>query len=163
MKPGPAPTPSAVLKLRGSHRAKTGREFEPKPKYQRKFKAAKWMNEKTVKLFRNICDRLKPAGVMTAIDRDALVAYAYTWSMFEESAEWVSKHGQMQPIKDDNGVVVELRPWPQVKIVKDLLPILLRYQQEFGMTPSSRTRVSVDKSNSPVKDNDGQKSLLRLG
>ena len=36
-----------------------------------------------------------------------------------------------------------MQQFPQVAIARNLLQVLQRYQQEFGMTPSARTRLNA--------------------
>ena len=47
------------------------------------------------------------------------------------------------PIKDDSGKLKYLQQLPQVSIARSLFQVLSRYQQEFGLTPSARTRIQV--------------------
>ena len=49
----------------------------------------------------------------------------------------------MYPLRSDDGKVKCFMQWPQVAIAHKLAQQLTRLEQEFGMTPSARTRVQV--------------------
>ena len=49
----------------------------------------------------------------------------------------------MYPHKDESGKVKCFQQWPQVAIANKLAIQLTRLEQEFGMTPSARTRIQV--------------------
>ena len=81
--------------------------------------------------------------VLTRIDRNALTRYCQTWSRWKKAQLFIQKHGEVYPIKDDNGKTKCLMPFPQVAIVNQLSATLRGLEQEFGMTPSARSRISV--------------------
>ena len=60
---------------------------------------------------------------------------------WREASDFVRKHGAFLPVKDDSGKLKYLHQFPQVSIAQKLLTNLLRYQQEFGLTPSSRSGI----------------------
>ncbi len=49
----------------------------------------------------------------------------------------------MYPLKDEAGQTKCFQQWPQVAIAHKLALQLTRLEQEFGMTPSARTRIPV--------------------
>ena len=49
----------------------------------------------------------------------------------------------MNPLKDESGRVKYMQQWPQVAIANKLAQQLTRLEQEFGMTPSARSRIQV--------------------
>ncbi len=49
----------------------------------------------------------------------------------------------MYPLKDDAGQPKSFQPWPQVSIANKLAQQLTRLEQEFGMTPSTRSRLML--------------------
>ena len=80
---------------------------------------------------------LKPLGVMTVIDGDALAVLCVTWELWQDAVAALRKHGQTMIVK---GVV---KPRPEVSIAAKLVAVLRQYQREFGLTPSSRTAIQV--------------------
>jgi len=93
-------------------------------------------------------------GILARADRDALTAYCQTYSRWKAAEQFLEKHGEVYPIRDENGNVRCMQQFPQVAISRNLLQVLQRYQQEFGMTPSARTRlhVSADVEVDPKED-----------
>jgi len=82
-------------------------------------------------------------GILARADRDALTAYCQTYSRWKAAEQFLEKNGEVYPIRDENGNVRCMQQFPQVAISRNLLQVLQRYQQEFGMTPSARTRLHV--------------------
>ena len=86
---------------------------------------------------------------LTHADRQALAVYCDTWSRWREASDFVRKHGAFLPVKDDSGKLKYLHQFPQVSIAQKLLTNLLRYQQEFGLTPSSRSGIESTGAREP--------------
>jgi len=82
--------------------------------------------------------------LLTVAEEDALVAYAQTFARWKAAEEFLAKHGDVYPIRDDQGRVKCMAQFPQVAIARHLLAVLKSYQQEFGFTPSARTRIGVE-------------------
>ena len=51
----------------------------------------------------------------------------------------------MFPIKNEDGTIKYLQQFPQVGIANNLAAQLNRLEAEFGLTPSSRSRIRVEK------------------
>jgi len=83
-------------------------------------------------------------GVLTIVDADALTNYCDSWSRWKKAVLFLQKNGDVFTTRDEFGKVKYVAPWPQVGIAKALLVVLNRYQQEFGLTPASRSCVSVN-------------------
>jgi len=82
--------------------------------------------------------------VLSRIDRNALARYCQLWSRWKKAELFIQKHGDTYPLKDDQGKIKCLMPFPQVAIAHRLAVNLARLEQEFGMTPSARTRIHVE-------------------
>jgi P27 family predicted phage terminase small subunit len=138
---GPKPKPTAVLRLAGSWRAERNRR-EPKipagiPK------PPAWLDAPGRAVWRSIAPILGESGVLTRIDRESLGRYCDAMIRWRAAAEFLRKHGDVYPIKDADGNLKCMVQFPQVSIYNKLGMVLLRLEQEFGMTPSSRSRVQV--------------------
>jgi len=81
--------------------------------------------------------------VLTRIDANALTRYCQLWARWKKAELFVQKHGDVYPLKDESGRTKCLMPFPQVAIANKLAAQLTGLEQEFGMTPSARTRISV--------------------
>jgi len=141
--PGPKPTPTKILKMRGSWRGDT-RKNEPKmePGAPRR---PTWLVGEGAAAWRQIVPRLDKAGLLSLVDRHALARYCDAWSRWQAASVWLREHGEVYPIKDDAGKVKYFKRWPQAAIYTELCGVLSRLEAEFGLTPSARTRLEVAK------------------
>jgi P27 family predicted phage terminase small subunit len=84
---------------------------------------------------------LYDAGLLTAIDRDALAAYCDAY------ARWVDAKGKV----DGAGAILKSADGgyyqnPFLSVANKAMEQMLKIGSEFGMTPSSRTRVRAEVS-----------------
>ncbi len=144
---GPAKTPTAILKLRGSWRG-DAREDEPQPvsEIPRKPKDVTGQAEEA---WRVLTPKLKAMGVLGTIDRNALTRYCLLWVQWTDAANFLKKNGLVRVVKR-KGKITGCVAWPHVGIVDKLSIQLLRLEKEFGMTPSARAGMTVSKP--PVLD-----------
>ena len=96
---------------------------------------------------------LASAGVLTDIDGTALAAYCEYFAQWREAHVKLRKTGNL--IKTPNGYPV-LNPY--FIIAKSAFSQMARLLVEFGMTPSSRARVRVEK---PVGPEDPLDAFLK--
>ena len=139
---GPSPQPTALRVLRGNPGKRRLKTREPgiaraAPTCPR------WISPEAKAAWRRVVPWLKRAGVLTMVDQDALTAYCQTYARWKRAEQFIEKHGEVYPIKDENGNIRYMQQLPQVAIARVLLNVLRTYQQEFGMTPSARTRVQA--------------------
>ena len=136
---GPTPTPSAVLKLRGTYR-KHRRRGEPHPD-QMPPECPDWLDDVAKEAWAQLIPQLQQMGVLTQIDGNALCRYCQFWSRWKKAELFIAKHGEVYPLKDEQGKLKCLVQIPQVAIAHKLGALLTRLEQEFGLTPSSRARL----------------------
>lgn len=144
-KRGPQPTPTATLKVRGSWRA-DARKNEPEPELG-KPPCPAWLCKEAKLAWRRIVPQLDDMGVLAKIDGNTLTRYCSLWVRWRRAAEFIQEKGEVYSLKDDEGQVKCVQQWPQVAIVNKLGAELLKIEQNFGMTPSSRASVQVAKPN----------------
>ena len=137
---GPAPKPTRLKILAGNPGKRPLNDREPQPEKGQP-SCPSWLEADAKACWSELVPQLEKMGVLTIIDGQALTAYCETWGRWKRAVQFIQKHGEVIPIKDDAGRVKYLQQIPQVAIARNLLQILNRYQQEFGMTPSSRTRI----------------------
>ena len=138
---GPARTPTRVLALRGSWRAKT-RALEPEPPPGRP-RCPRWLAREAKRVWRDLLPQLDRMGLLARCDRLALARYCQMWAKWRECEEWMSEHGDVYPEKDAEGRVVGLREYPHVARSIRLSEALLRLEKQFGLTPSARAGLDV--------------------
>ncbi len=138
---GPRPTPTEVLRLRGSPRADLNRN-EPKPAKEPPPKPD-WLGDEAAEVWDDMVPRLMATRVLTTIDGNALARYAEHFVQWKKATAFVRKHGVSYAIKDGNGRTKALGQFPEVALMHKASATLARLEAEFGLTPSSRTRINV--------------------
>jgi len=147
-KPGPRPTPTSVLRLRGSWRSRRNPK-EPQPAVA-KPEAPAWLSDDAKKVFDDYAERLLASGVLTAVDQFALARYADLWTQYRRCAEFTAKHGEVWVVRGRPGPNgAEGRPvgfatYPQAKLKLALAAVLLQLEREFGMTPAARAGLRTE-------------------
>ena len=95
-------------------------------------------------------------GVITEVDATAFAGYCQAYARWREAEEFLSQHGSI--IRTPNGYLQQV---PQVSIAQTNLKIMLKFCEQFGLTPSARSRITANKS---VEDTtDEMEKLLRGG
>lgn len=156
-KRGSRPTPTRILELRGSklvNKDRRKREVQGPDGLPGK---PKWLDDMGQKAWDFLVPLLQQMGVVTRIEANALSRYCHLWSRWREAESFIVKHGLMYPLKDEAGQLKCFQPWPQVSIANKLTQQLTRLEQEFGMTPSARSRLMLA---TPVKQH-AENSIMK--
>ncbi|MBI5289269.1 MAG: phage terminase small subunit P27 family [Chloroflexi bacterium] len=140
---GPAPTPTNILKLRGSTLVTRKRETREVKAPAGPPDAPAWLNPDARAAWDELLPMLEGMGVLARIDGRALSRYCHLWARWRKAEMFIAERGEMYPIKDDSGQVKCFQQWPQVAIAHRLAQQLTRLEQEFGMTPSARARLQL--------------------
>ena len=105
-----------------------------------------------------ISEELYRLKLLSGIDRAALAAYCQAYGRWVQAERGIRKMAEKDPltggmmIKTTNGNVVQN---PLVGIANKAMSDVVRYAAEFGMTPSARSRMSVDATAAPKSKFDG--------
>ncbi len=83
-------------------------------------------------------EELAELGLLTRIDRGLLAAYCQAHALWVEAVSSIGRYGTM--VKSPNGYPMQS---PYVAVANKQVDIMVRIAAEFGMTPSSRTRIRV--------------------
>jgi len=141
MKPGPAPQPTVLKKLRGNPGRRPLPKDEPQPRKSTGIpRAPSHLDKIAQKEWRRMAKELHPIGLLTKVDLTALAAYCATYSMWITAQENIQKHGVL--IKAQSGFPMQS---PYLQIANKAMIEMRKWLIEFGMTPSSRSRVTVEK------------------
>ena len=93
-----------------------------------------------------ISKQLFDANVMTVLDTDALMLYCESYARWLESGKALQKEGLLITQASHDGSTTYLKQNPWLMIQQKSFDQMKAMLTEFGMTPSSRTRVrTVDK------------------
>ncbi|MBL1219127.1 MAG: phage terminase small subunit P27 family [Planctomycetes bacterium] len=161
---GPPPTPTHLLRLRGSWRGEANRN-EPEPE-RGVPECPDWVSEYAKAAWEQLVPLLHDMGVLYLIDGHALVVLCQTWGRWRKAEEFINEHGESYPVRDDNGRVKYLKKFPQVTVAQDCARILNRFFGEFGLTPSARSRIDVStgaSSDGGGSDHDNKSKFLNIG
>lgn len=140
---GPTPTPTPVLRLRGSKRVTRAREASEVSGPEGTPDCPDWLDQEARKAWDQLAPMLQGMGVLTRIDGNSLARYCRLWARWRKAEAFIEERGEMYPLKDDAGKVKCFQQWPQVAIANKLAIQLTRLEQEFGMTPSARARIQT--------------------
>lgn len=144
-KRGPAPTPAATLRLRGTLReSRVYDEPEPPPGTP---EAPDWLTPEARAAWDQLAPTLQASGLLTMLDRNALGRYCTLWVRWRVAEDFIATNGSVFTQRDGNGKSRGVKPFPQVAEASQLAQALTRMEAEFGMTPSGRSRIHVDTSN----------------
>lgn len=145
---GPAPTPTAVLKARGSWRGNINKS-EPKPPPGAPTKPD-WLTKPASAAWDQLLAQLAPLGLATVIDGNALARYCDALVRWKQAAAALDEMGQTYCTEQG----MEL-PRPEVGIYQKLAVLLGKIEAEFGLTPASRSRIQVKLTDEGEAKRDG--------
>ncbi|MEQ8154486.1 MAG: phage terminase small subunit P27 family [Clostridiaceae bacterium] len=143
---GRKPKPTAVKELEGNPGKRALNEFEPKPK-KKAPKCPAWLDAEAKKEWRRVAKQLEDLGILTEVDMAAFAGYCEAYARWKEAEEFISKHGTI--VKTPSGYWQQV---PQVSIAQTYLKIMIKFCEQFGLTPSSRSRIVADKGKQDVND-----------
>jgi P27 family predicted phage terminase small subunit len=144
------PTPTELLRLRGSRRAET-RRFEPKPSAGYPDQPG-WLSEPAAKIWAEKIPLIEPMLVATKSDQEALARMCDMIVRWRDCAEFLNKNGYVYTIKDQKGKAKCVMPFPQVTMYQKLSDHILKLEDRFGLSPSARTRLSTETQSSKATD-----------
>jgi P27 family predicted phage terminase small subunit len=136
MTSGPKPKPTALKRLAGNPGQRKLNDNEPKPSGIPT--CPRHLSEEAKKEWKRVSKELLACGLLTSIDRAALAAYCACYARWAESETNIQKFGTV--IKTQNGNAIQN---PYVGVANRALDLMHKFEIEFGMTPSSRSRLSV--------------------
>jgi len=116
----------------------------PQPKIAH-LKAPVWMSKEAKKEWKRIIKELYANNLFTKMDKAALEGYCVCYARWKEAEKKVD----VPIFKTEKGYI---GMHPLVSIALKYSAQMRAYLAEFGMTPSSRTRISVDKKGREKND-----------
>lgn len=137
----PKPTPLKILSgafekdpQRRNHREPTAPKGKPtKPKHVQGIAATQW---------HALVNRLETLTILSSVDEVAIEQYALTYAEWREAWKDCKKNGSFIEYVDSLGNKMRKRN-PASSAFVELGRRLTQMECEFGLTPSSRTRVQV--------------------
>ena len=135
--PGRKPKPIALRILEGNreHRSIPENTAKPRPV---KPKKAPWLDKIARREWNRMCKLLGPLGLLSEIDGAALGVYCQAFSRLKQAEDIITQEGMTY--KTPTG---QIKYRPEVMIARAMMNMLKKFAIEFGMTPSSRSRIPV--------------------
>lgn len=134
-KRGRKPTPTAIKELEGNPGKRPLNENEPRP--TKKAPACpKWLEPEAKKEWRRLAKQMETIGILTEVDMAAFASYCQAYARWKEAEEFLTQHGTI--VKTPSGYWQMV---PQVSIAQTYNKIMTKIATEFGLTPSSRSRI----------------------
>lgn len=141
---GRKPVPTQLREARGNPGKRALNRDEPQPAVGASSPPA-WLSASARARWLTIAPELEQLGILTTIDGGALAAYCQVWARWKEAEEKIIEFGQV--IKTPKGYPIQS---PYISIANKALSHVRGLEAEFGMTPSSRSRVKVGKGKTPA-------------
>ena len=143
---GRKPLPDNVKYLKGTAQPCRINDEAPTPEAD-KVECPEYLSNAAKKHWEKISTELMDCGILTNIDVDALAVYCENYATWAEATKKLNRYGSV--IKNKQGLPV-LSPYFKVaRNAFDQMKVLL---SEFGMTPSSRTKVKATQKEKPKDD-----------
>lgn len=134
---GRRPKPTQLKRLQGNPGKRPLNKHEPQPLGDR-FNCPGWLSAEAKSEWRRIVPQLRVLGLATRIDHAALEAYCEQYARWREATMLLREIGLSYETSTGN-----LRERPEVGVANEALKNMRMLLTEFGMTPASRSRISV--------------------
>lgn len=135
--PGPPPTPTPLRLVKGNPGHRPLPENEPQPE-QVPPEKPDWLGEVASKEWDRITYELAALGLVTRLDRAALVSYCRAWAAVVKLEKCIDVDGWR--VATGNG------GWkrnPDVASLNEAWRRIYAMAAEFGMTPAARSRIDA--------------------
>ena len=138
---GRKPKPSLIKLLDGNPGKRPVNEREP-PILAGMPQPPEWLDGEAQAEWARVVLDLQAMGVLSRADRPALAAYCTAWSRWVEAEGMVKKFGAIVK-SPEKGFPMKS---PYLSIADQAMETMRKFLVEFGLTPSSRSRIKVPDS-----------------
>ena len=135
---GRKPKPTKLKLLHGDHPCRVNKN-EPKPKPIAS-RCPTWLHPTAKKKWRELAPKLERLGLLTEIDGEALELLVTHYAIAVEAASILKKEGIFA--RDSRDLPAK---HPAAQIFRDHSAAYRSYMTEFGLSPSSRSRLDLPK------------------
>ena len=132
---GRKPLPTHLKLVKGTARPHRINHDEPRPAVQVPM-APPHLDRRAAARFVDMATVLARHGVMTELDTSALARYAVVWCRWIDMEAEVKRRGPV--VKTDGGNIIQN---PFLSVANKCLMQMAQLESEFGLTPSSRSRI----------------------
>lgn len=142
---GPKAKPTALKIVQGTYRADRAAANEPVPQSGVP-SCPTWLAPDGKREWKRLADELAALGLLSEVDRTALALYCQAFAEYREAARIVKAKG-LTTVSDKGNVLQH----PAVSIRNDAWRRVMKAAADFGMTPASRSRISVPERDDELK------------
>ena len=140
--PGPRPTPTKLLKLRGSWRAKT-RNGEPEPEVCIPDRPT-FLCEIALAEWDAVTHELETMGTAAKVDHATVESYCVVYARWRNAEAALAEQGTV--VKSPNGYPILN---PNLSVANEALRQMRAFAAELGLSPAARTRIKCSSSVEP--------------
>lgn len=149
---GRKPKPTNLKVLEGNPGKRQLNLNEPKPDASVP-KCPAWLSKEAKREWKRLVPFLEQAGLLTQVDRAAFAGYCQSYADWMDAKDHLATEGST--FETPNGYQQQ-SPW--VSIAQTNLKLMLKFCTEFGLTPSSRSRIVT--TYAPESEADDMEMLL---
>jgi len=137
--PGPPKTPTPILRLRGSHRAKRRPDVNLPPSTPAR---PDWLDAAEAREWDRVVPQLESLGLLQTVDEWALAQLVCLRVERRAIIEQLRREGMIVERRVVSTGVVKRMPHPLVRILRRVDDALLGMERGFGCTPRSRAALT---------------------
>ena len=138
---GRKPKPTAMKILEGNPGKRALNLKEPRPD-KKMPKCPEWLEDEAKAEWGRLATPMFNLGLLTELDMATFATYCQAYARWKEAEEFISQHGSL--IKTKTGFWQQI---PQVSISRSNQAMMIKAAAEFGLTPSSRSRLIAGGAN----------------
>lgn len=141
---GRKPIPTRLKVITGNPGKRPLNKLEPRPLASAPT-CPDWLSPDAKEQWDALLPELDEVGLLTKIDVSAYTALCEAWALLKQASQALQKDGIVLLDKDGNLI----RTNPTVRVIKAAMDTIRALSAEFGLTPSSRSKVTVTPNRSP--------------
>lgn len=134
---GRKPLPTHLKLVKGTARPHRLNKDEPKPTVAMP-EPPSHLDERAKAKFASMAEMLARHGVMTELDAGALSRYVVVWCRWIDAEAEIKRRGPV--VKTEGGNIIQN---PFLAVANKCLLQMAQLESEFGLTPSSRSRIRM--------------------
>ena len=142
---GRRPKPSAIREASGNAGHRRLNKHEPKP--QSVATCPEWLADEAREEWNRLAPELEFLGLLSNLDASGLAMYCEAFQRWRRAVKHIAEHGPVD--KTENGYAVQS---PYVAIANSAAETMRKMLLEYGMSPASRSKVTVDKKKGSDRD-----------
>jgi P27 family predicted phage terminase small subunit len=141
---GRKPKPTALHVINGNpSRKDLDKQIKNEPNPQKIApECPAWLKPEAIKVWNKFYPELERLGLLTIVDEIAFASLCQSYATYIEMEKMLEKEGRT--VRSRTGAV---KTRPEVHIANNALGFIKAFAVEFGLTPSSRGRISLPSNN----------------